>query len=59
MTYVDPTNSGSFSGSLTPFFQHGISNGWYSGDDYLTSVMAGWEHNHGSYEATSWGAVGF
>ncbi|KAL5363149.1 concanavalin A-like lectin/glucanase domain-containing protein [Aspergillus floccosus] len=59
MTYVDATNAGWFSGSLMPFFQHGMSNGWYSGDHYLTSVMAGWEFNRGNYEATSWGAVGF
>ncbi|KAJ6098160.1 hypothetical protein N7499_002534 [Penicillium canescens] len=59
ITYVDPNNSGWFSGSLTPFFQHGISNGWYSGDDYLTSVMAGWEFGKGDYTASSWGAVGF
>ncbi|OGE54658.1 hypothetical protein PENARI_c005G01163 [Penicillium arizonense] len=59
MTYVDPNNSGWFSGSLTPFFQHGISNGWYSGDDYLTSVMAGWKFGKGDYTASSWGAIGF
>jgi hypothetical protein len=59
MSYVDPTDSGWFSGSLSPFFEHGISNGWYSGEDYLTSVMAGWEFQQGEYSASSWGAVGF
>ncbi|KAF4160324.1 hypothetical protein CNMCM6069_008674 [Aspergillus lentulus] len=59
MSYVDPSNSGWFSGSLTPFFEHGIANGWYSSEDYLTSVMAGWEFGPGKYTATSWGAVGF
>jgi hypothetical protein len=59
MTYADTTNSDWFSGSLTPIFEHGIINGWYSGDDYLSSVMAGWEFGKGDYTASSWGAVGF
>ncbi|KFZ18669.1 hypothetical protein V501_01086 [Pseudogymnoascus sp. VKM F-4519 (FW-2642)] len=59
MSYLDRANSGWFSGSLTPFFNHGISHGWYTGDQYLNSVMAGWEFGKGSYTASSWGAVGF
>jgi hypothetical protein len=55
MSYLDRANSGWFSGSLTPFFNHG----WYTGDQYLNSVMAGWEFGKGSYTASSWGAVGF
>lgn len=59
ISYLDRANSGWWSGSLTPFFNHGIANGWYTGDQYLNSVMAGWEFGHGEYTATSWGAVGF
>lgn len=58
MSYVDNANSGWFSGSLTPIFDYGVSHGWYSNNDYLTSVMAGWEFGHGSYSASSWGVSG-
>ena len=58
MSYVDNNNSGTFNGSLTPFFNYGTSHGWYSSNDYLTSVMAGWEFGHGSYSASSWGVSG-
>jgi hypothetical protein len=58
MSYVDNANPGWFSGSLTPFFNYGISHAWYTGNDYLTSVMAGWEFGHGSYSASSWGVAG-
>ena len=59
ISYLDRANSGSFSGQLTDFFNHGISNGWYTSSQYLNSVMAGWEFGKGSYTATSWGATGF
>lgn len=59
MSYLDRANSGWFSGSLWPFFNHGISNGWYTADQYLNSVMGGWEFGKGNYTALSWGAVGF
>ena len=58
MSYVDNANPGWFSGSLTPFFNYGVSHGWYSNNDYLTSVMAGWEFGHGSYSSSSWGVAG-
>lgn len=58
MSYVDNSNPGWFSGSLTPFFNYGISNGWYNNNDYLTSVMAGWEFGKGNYSASSWGVAG-
>ncbi|HET9173001.1 MAG TPA: hypothetical protein VFN97_26475 [Actinospica sp.] len=58
MTYADAANPGWFSGSLTPFFNYGEGQGWYNSNDYLTSVMAGWEFGHGSYTATSWGVAG-
>ena len=48
MSYVDNANPGWFSGSLTPFFNDGVSRGWYNNNDYLTSVMAGWEFGKGS-----------
>jgi len=59
ISYVDRANSGWWSGPLTPFFNHGIANGWYTGEQYLNSVMAGWEFGYGNYWATSWGAEGF
>lgn len=59
MSYLDRENPGWFSGSLWPFFNHGISNGWYTSDQYLNSVMGGWEFGRGNYTAESWGAVGF
>jgi hypothetical protein len=59
ISYLDRANSGWWAGSLSPFFDHGIQNGWFTGDQYLNSVMAGWEFGKGSYTATSWGAVGF
>jgi hypothetical protein len=59
MSYLDRANSGWWSGSLSPFFNYGISKGWYSSSQYLNSVMAGWEFGHGSYQATSWGVAGF
>lgn len=58
MSYVDNSNSGTFNGSLTPFFNYGTSHGWYGNNDYLTSVMAGWEFGHGTYSASSWGVSG-
>ena len=58
MSYVDNADPGWFSGSLTPFFNYGVSHGWYTDADYLTSVMAGWEFGNGSYTATSWGTSG-
>jgi hypothetical protein len=58
-SYLDRGNSGWWSGSLSPFFNHGIANGWYSSNDYLTSIQAGWEFGHGSYTASSWGVSGF
>ena len=59
MSYLDRANSGWWSGSLWPFFNHGISNGWYTSEQYLNSVMGGWEFGRGNYTAVSWGAVGF
>jgi hypothetical protein len=59
MSYLDQANTGSWSGSLSPFFDYGISKGWYSSSQYLNSVMAGWEFGKGSYKATSWGMSGF
>ncbi|MCC3764493.1 hypothetical protein K3N28_15625 [Glycomyces sp. TRM65418] len=59
MSYLDRANSGWWSGSLSPFFNHGIANGWYSGNDYLNSIQAGWEFGHGNYSASSWGVAGF
>jgi hypothetical protein len=59
MTYLDRQNSGWFSGSLWPFFNRGISNGWYTSEQYLNTVMGGWESGRGNYTAVSWGAVGF
>jgi Glycosyl hydrolase family 12 len=59
MSYLDRANSGWWSSSLSPFFNHGISNGWYSSNDYLTSIQAGWEFGQGSYTASSWGVAGF
>jgi len=58
MSYVDNANPGWFSGSLTPFFNYGVAHGWYNNNDYLTSVMAGWEFGRGSYDAVSWGVAG-
>ncbi len=59
ISYLDRSNSGWFAGSLSPFFDHGIENGWFTEDQYLNSVMAGWEFGHGYYFAEEWGAVGF
>ncbi len=59
MSYLDRANRGSFSGSLSPFFNYGIGKGWYSNSQYLNSVMAGWEFGKGSYRASSWGVSGF
>jgi hypothetical protein len=59
MSYLDRANTGSWSGSLSPFFNYGTSKGWYSNSQYLNSVMAGWEFGKGSYKATSWGVSGF
>jgi hypothetical protein len=59
MSYLDRANSGWWSGSLTPFFNYGISHGWYTSSQYLNSVMAGWEFGKGSYTAYSWGVAGF
>jgi hypothetical protein len=59
MSYLDRAKKGYWSGSLSPFFNYGISNGWYSKNDYLISVMAGWEFGKGSYTATTWEAKGF
>ena len=59
MSYVDPSNTGSFSGQLTDFFNYGISKGWYQSSDYLNSVQAGWEFGKGAYYATAWSATGF
>lgn len=59
MSYLDRANTGSWSGSLSPFFNYGISKGWYTSSQYLNSVMAGWEFGNGSYTATSWGVSGF
>jgi hypothetical protein len=59
MSYLDRANSGWWSGSLSPFFNYGISKGWYTNSQYLNSIMAGWEFGKGSYTATSWGVSGF
>jgi hypothetical protein len=59
ISYLDRANSGWWAGSLSPFFDHGIQNGWFTGDQYFNSVMAGWKFGKGSYTATSWGDVGF
>ncbi len=59
MSYLDRAKTGWWSGSLSPFFNYGISKGWYSSSQYLNSVMAGWEFGKGSYTATSWGVSGF
>ena len=53
MSYVDTSNSGSFSGQLTDFFNYGISKGWYQSSDYSNSVQAGWEFGYGDYYATA------
>ena len=59
ISYLDTRRSGWWSGSLSPFLNWGVSNGYYSSSQYLNSVMAGWEYGPGTYTATSWGAVGF
>jgi hypothetical protein len=59
ISYLDTGRSGWWSGSLSPFLNWGVSNGYYTSSQYLNSVMAGWEYGPGTYTATSWGAVGF
>jgi hypothetical protein len=59
ISYLDTSKSGWFSDSLTPFFNYGISRGLYSNDQYLNSIMAGWEFGPGNYTAVSWGTAGF
>lgn len=59
ISYLDTNRSGWWSGSLTPFFNWGINRGYYSNDQYLNSIMAGWEFGPGNYTASSWGVAGF
>jgi hypothetical protein len=59
LSFLDRSRSGWWSGSLTPFFNYGISRGMYTNDHYLNSIMAGWEFGPGDYTAHSWGTAGF
>ncbi|MFG2802409.1 GH12 family glycosyl hydrolase domain-containing protein [Streptomyces pseudovenezuelae] len=59
ISYLDTNRSGWWSGSLTPFFNWGVNRGYYTNDQYLNSIMAGWEFGPGNYSASSWGVAGF